>query len=267
MSPPHDLLHDALRRATSRSRTTAGSPPALENLKLEDDLIEVATPGLSPASSVSSTPAGSRSSSPSRAKKGGGAGKPRRDKTKEKMKAEANKNPFDPINRFPGEVNGRIFGELMADDLLACGLVCKRWRRSQTLSQFPFPPLFQPLTLVDSPRIPSLADYTWYLLLQALTWTEPQARKASYAESNGLPKWRASDAKEDWAEHFANIMRRDDTETKEADVDEDGLTMKEERELKWAEENEESELAGMDKVAMRAYYKVHSFSCSYTTQI
>ncbi|GAA5859728.1 hypothetical protein JCM5353_008322 [Sporobolomyces roseus] len=229
MSPPHDLLHDALRRATSRSRTTAGSPPALENLKLEDDLIEVATPGLSPASSVSSTPAGSRSSSPSRNKKGG-AGKPRRDKTKEKMKAESNKNPFDPINRFPGEVNGRIFGELMADDLLACGLVCKRWRRSQTL------------------------NYTWYLLLQALTWTEPQDRKASYAESNGLPKWRASDAKEDWAEHFANIMRRDDTETKEADVDEDGLTMKEERELKWAEENQE-ELEGMDKVAMRAYYK------------
>lgn len=230
MSPPHDLLHDALRRATSRSRTTAGSPPALESLKLEDDLIEVATPGLSPASSVSSTPAGSRSSSPSRNKKGGGAGKPRRDKTKEKMKAESNKNPFDPINRFPGEVNGRIFGELMADDLLACGLVCKRWRRSQTL------------------------NYTWYLLLQALTWTEPQDRKASYAESNGLPKWRASDAKEDWAEHFANIMRRDDTETKEADVDEDGLTMKEERELKWAEENQE-ELEGMDKVAMRAYYK------------
>lgn len=264
MSPPHDLLHDALRRATSRSRTIAGSPPALENLKLEDDLIEVATPGLSPASSVSSTPAGSRSSSPSRNKKGGGAGKPRRDKTKEKMKAESNKNPFDPINRFPGEVNGRIFGELMADDLLACGLVCKRWRRSQTLSQFS-PHFFRPSLFLffDSPSSLS-TDYTWYLLLQALTWTEPQDRKASYAESNGLPKWRASDAKEDWAEHFANIMRRDDTETKEADLDEDGLTMKEERELKWAEENQE-ELEGMDKVAMRAYYKVRFFACLYSS--
>ncbi|GAA5926247.1 uncharacterized protein JCM15063_000225 [Sporobolomyces koalae] len=230
MAPPHDLLHDALNRATSRSRT-AGSPPALEHLKLEDELIDVATPApSSPASSVASTPAGSRSSSPSRNKRGG-AGKPRRDKTKERQKAEANKNPLDPINRFPGEVNGRIFGELQTTDLLACGLVCKRWRRSQTL------------------------NYTWYLLLQSLTWTSPEERKATYAESNGLPKWRASDAKEDWAEHFANIMRRDDLESKEADVDEDGLTMKEERELKWAQENEENEFAGMDKVAMRAYYK------------
>lgn len=141
MSPPQDLLHDALRRATSRSRT-ATSPPALDSLKLEEDsLIDVATPApSSPASSVASTPAGSRSSSPSRAgRKSGGAGKPRRDKTKEKQKAEANKNPLDPINRFPGEVNGRIFGELMAPDLLACGLVCKRWRRSQTLSEFRAP--------------------------------------------------------------------------------------------------------------------------------
>jgi len=127
-------------------------------------------------------------------------------------------------------------------------------------SQSVSPPLFfinPPSLFFDSPSSLS-TDYTWYLLLQALTWTEPQDRKASYAESNGLPKWRASDAKEDWAEHFANIMRRDDTETKEADVDEDGLTMKEERELKWAEENQE-ELEGMDKVAMRAYYKVSSF--------
>lgn len=245
MSPPHDLLHDALKRATSRSRTTTGpSPPALEHLKLsseEEPLIDVATPAPSSvASSTSTTPAGSRSSSPSRAaaaasggsrKGGGGAGKPRRDKTKERLKAEANKNPLDPINRFPGQVNGRIFGELLAPDLLACGLVCKRWRRSQTL------------------------NYTWYLLLQSLTWTSPEERKATYAESNGLPQWRPNEAKEDWAQHFANIMRRDDTETKEADVDENGLTMKEERELKWAQENEEGETAGMDKVAMRAYYK------------
>lgn len=53
-------------------------------------------------------------------------------------------------------------------------------------------------------------------------------------------------------------MRRDDLETKEADVDENGLTMKEERELKWAQENEEEEMAGVDKVAMRAYYKVRA---------
>lgn len=32
--------------------------------------------------------------------------------------------------------------------------------------------------------------------------------------------------------------------------------MKEERELKWAEENEEAEALGADKVEMRKYYKV-----------
>ncbi|GAA6064720.1 hypothetical protein JCM10212_005843, partial [Sporobolomyces blumeae] len=135
MSPPHDLLHDALNRATSRSRT-GQSPPPIESLRLSDpdELVDVVTPApSSPASSRGSTPAGSRSSSPSRSGRKGGAGKPRRDKTKERMKAEQNKNPRDPINRFPGEVNGRIFGELLATDLLACGLVCKRWRRSQTL--------------------------------------------------------------------------------------------------------------------------------------
>lgn len=38
--------------------------------------------------------------------------------------------------------------------------------------------------------------------------------------------------------------------------DENGLTLKEERELKWAEENEAQEALGLDKVQMRQYYKV-----------
>lgn len=49
-----------------------------------------------------------------------------------------------------------------------------------------------------------------------------------------------------------------DQGVEETEVDENGLTMKEERELKWKEENEASEMAGMDKVAMREYYKVRS---------
>ncbi|GAA5870087.1 hypothetical protein JCM1840_003577 [Sporobolomyces johnsonii] len=235
MPPPTDLLHDALHRATSRSRTGEGAPPLsperLQALHLDEDdqLVEVRTPLPSAPSSAASTPSVSRSSSPSRKGKGG-AGKPRRDKAKERAKAEANKNPFDPLIRFPGQVNGRIFGELGVNDLLACGLVCKRWRRSQTM------------------------NYTWYLLLQSLTYTTPAERKATYAQSTGLPTWRQGDANQDWAQHFANVMRRDDLESKEADVDENGLTMKEERELKWKEENEASE-AGLDKVAMREYYK------------
>ncbi|BGP34203.1 hypothetical protein JCM10296v2_006018 [Rhodotorula toruloides] len=215
------------------------SPPAIDRLHLasdDDEQIEVCTPVPSNAGSVASTPASSRSASPTRAgagKRRGGAGKPRRDKTKEREKAEAMRNPLDPFLRFPNVVLGRILGELNANDLLAVGLVCKRWRRSQTL------------------------NYTWYLLLQSFTYVTPAERGRSYAEGDGVPTWRKGDASQDWAAHFANIFRRDDLDqgVEEAEVDENGLTMKEERELKWKEENEANEMAGLDKVAMREYYK------------
>ncbi|GAA6029075.1 hypothetical protein JCM8097_001581 [Rhodosporidiobolus ruineniae] len=242
MAPP-DLLHDALRRhAAQKGEDPALSPTALQALQLADDeQIEVRTPLPSAPGSVASTPSSSRSASPTRAggggggggggKRKGGAGKPRRDKTKEKEKADAMKNPLDPFLRFPGEVVGRILGELGADDLLSVGLVCKRWRRSQTL------------------------NYTWYLLLQSLTYVTPEERKSKYHETNGVPTWRASEAKEDWAARFASIFRRDDLEEPEAqDRDEDGLTKAEEHALKWAEENEAQE-GPIDKVAMREYYK------------
>lgn len=101
------------------------------------------------------------------------------------------------------------------------------------------------------------ADYSWYLLLDDYTYTSPSDRRRKYAETNGVPTWRSSEASQDWAAHFASIFRRDDVEEREPqDTDENGLTMKEERELKWKEENEASELAGMDKNAMREFYKV-----------
>ncbi|GAA6013551.1 hypothetical protein JCM10207_004772 [Rhodosporidiobolus poonsookiae] len=238
--PPSDLLHDALNRH-ARSAADAGSlsPTALHSLHLgsDDEEVEVRTPLPSAPGSVASTPSSSRSASPTRAgggggKRKGGAGKPRRDKTKEREKADAMKNPRDPFVRFPGEVLGRVLGELGAEELLQVGLVCKRWRRSQTL------------------------NYTWYLLLQSLTYVSPEERKRTYSEGKGLPTWLASEAKEDWAARFASIFRRDDLAEREpTDRDENGLTMKEERELKWAQENEESEFAGMDKNQMREYYK------------
>ncbi|BGP18636.1 hypothetical protein JCM10213_004186 [Rhodosporidiobolus nylandii] len=238
---PADLLHRALERHAAQNRSpddSSLSPTRLQALHLgeDDEEVEVRTPRASEPPSVASSVASSRSASPTRSsgggggKRKGGAGKPRRDKTKEKERAEANKNPLDPFLRFPGEVLGRVLGELGADDLLSVGLVCKRWRRSQTL------------------------NYTWYLLLQSLTYVSPEERKQQYSESNGLPTWRASEAKEDWAARFANIFRRDDIDERDLERDENGLTQKEERELKWAEENEEAE-GPIDKVAMREYYK------------
>ncbi|GJN92375.1 hypothetical protein Rhopal_005405-T1 [Rhodotorula paludigena] len=240
MTPAPDLLHTALNRHATQYRGSDGeplSPSALERLHLadeHDERIEVRTPAASTAGSVASSPSSSRSASPTRAagKRKGGAEKPRRDKTKEREKSEAMKNPSDPFLRFPGPVLGRVLGELGYHDLLSVGLVCKRWRRSQTL------------------------NYSWYLLLDDYTYTSPSDRRRKYAETNGVPTWRSSEASQDWAAHFASIFRRDDVEEREPqDTDENGLTMKEERELKWKEENEASELAGMDKNAMREFYK------------
>lgn len=142
----HDLLHEALNRHAGQLRGRDGEllSPRFERLALsgsddENELVEVRTPmTASVAGSVESTPASSRSASPSRAganRKKGGAGKPRRDKAKEREKAEQMRNPIDPFLRFPGEVLGRVLGDLDVRDLLAVGLVCKRWRRSQTLSE------------------------------------------------------------------------------------------------------------------------------------
>lgn len=143
----YDLLHTALHRHASQLRSPDGeplSPPLVDRLALsgsddENELVEVRTPmTASIAGSVESTPASSRSASPSRAgggKRKGGAGKPRRDKAKEREKADQMRNPIDPFLRFPGEVLGRVLGELDVRDLQSVGLVCKRWRRSQTLSE------------------------------------------------------------------------------------------------------------------------------------
>ncbi|GAA5857132.1 hypothetical protein JCM9279_006020 [Rhodotorula babjevae] len=242
MAPAPDLLHTALNRHASQQRTSDGeplSPQALERLRLssdDDEQIEVRTPLASVAGSVASSPSSSRSASPTRAsagrRKGGGAGKPRRDKTKEREKSEAMKNPVDPFLRFPGQVLGRVLSYLGYQDLTKVGLVSKRWRRSQTL------------------------NYTWFLLLQSYTFTDPAHRTPTYAESTGLPTWRSSEASQDWAAHFASIYQQPDVpEGDESDHDENGLTLKEERELKWRDENEADELAGMDKNAMREFYK------------
>jgi hypothetical protein len=102
----------------------------------------------------------------------------------------------------------------------------------------------------------ALTDYTWYLLLESFTYEDPTERRRKYADSDGTPTWRKGDAQQDWAQRFANVFSHDVSETVESDHDENGLTMKEERELKWKEENEASEMQGMDKVAMREFYKV-----------
>ncbi|KAM0756353.1 hypothetical protein T439DRAFT_321056 [Meredithblackwellia eburnea MCA 4105] len=245
-----DLLHDALTRHAQQSSITSNSittTPNIAQLSLSDDddeaLIQVRTP-LNPSTpattSRASTPGTSRSSSPTRsqqnaanaaknltAKPRSGAGKPRRDKTKEREKALANQNSMDPLSKFPGEISGRIFGELDHRDLLRCGLVSKRWRRSATI------------------------NYTWYLLLQSHTYVDPISKP--YKDSSALPTWRRGDSKVDWAARFASIFKRDETVIVESETDENGLTQKEEHEAKWAEENEAN--AGGDKNAMRSYYK------------
>lgn len=101
-------------------------------------------------------------------------------------------------------------------------------------------------------------DYTWYNLLQSITYTQaPATPSAPTTAASALLLWTRRDSKIDWSARFASVFRRDDLEDPEGDDrDEDGLTMKEERELKWKEEKEGQEAEKVDKVAMRAYYKV-----------
>lgn len=157
---PTDLLHSALNRhAANQSSPTKSNGGSLSpshlfsNLSIDEDeadneIIDVRTPLPSqpstPSISRSTTPSQSRSSSPTRRSGSkGGAGKPRRDKTKEKEKELANSNTMDPLTKFPGEINGRIFSYFELDDLLICGLVSKKWKKSMTISTFSyflFPP-------------------------------------------------------------------------------------------------------------------------------
>lgn len=89
--------------------------------------------------------------------------------------------------------------------------------------------------------------------MQAITYHSPASKP--YAASSSLPTWRRGDSKVDWAARYASINRRDDIERGPSDEDENGLTMKEEREAKWREENELAEDEAGDKGVMRAYYK------------
>ncbi|KAK4690641.1 hypothetical protein P7C70_g9528, partial [Phenoliferia sp. Uapishka_3] len=152
MPPADSLLHSALTRAALLAQPPQEGFQSLSLSDSDDDLISVRTPlasstpttSLSPATSRSSSPTRSNSTNPSPTKGGGialgltktrsGAGKPRRDKTKEREKADQAGKTMDPLIKFPGEVSGRIFGELGVDDLLSVGLVCKKWRRSATIS-------------------------------------------------------------------------------------------------------------------------------------
>jgi hypothetical protein len=149
---PSVLLHDALLRSTAlqQSLSTETAPLTLANLSLlseDDDLISVLTPAPSPSPSIASTPSQSRSSSPTRRSSSkGGSGKPRRDKTKEREKADGIKNSRDPLALFPGEVCGRVFAHFGVRELLDCGVVCKRWRRSMTLSESCFSVWGGPMT-------------------------------------------------------------------------------------------------------------------------
>ena len=138
--------------STGQASTSTGQPPGSHSQKesfpieSEDDLIAVLTPSATPFGTPTASRNTSRSSSPTRRSSsnklgGGGAGKPRRDKSKELAKSQANKlgadgtGSRDPLVKFEREVTGRIFGGLGSEDLLACGGVCKKWRGSQTLSQ------------------------------------------------------------------------------------------------------------------------------------
>lgn len=151
LSMSSDLLVAALNRATMRDHD-ARSPPMgssasaasseAEHSEDEDDSAytpvhtrpstpsgtprkgrELQHSGLASSHSNASTPAGSRSSSPSRL-------------AKKKLAEEAERRKSrDPLRRFDNDVSSKIFRELDVTSLARCMRVSKRWRRSATISR------------------------------------------------------------------------------------------------------------------------------------
>lgn len=153
-----DLLHAALNRATLRDHDarSAGhlSPPmgssasaASSDVHTDDDdddntytpvHTRPGTPSGTPRrgrdafashshhglTAAADSPAGSRSSSPSRL-------------AKKKMAEEAERRKSrDPLWRFDNDISSKIFRELDVPSLARCLRVSKRWRRSATISGF-----------------------------------------------------------------------------------------------------------------------------------
>lgn len=153
----NNLLHDAVVRAAMKREQSSGatSPEgrafATADLRAsltsddEDTITTVHTPAQTPGGSRSASRAGSRSTSPSRDGKGGGrvGAKARREAA-----AREKATSLDPLRRLPNELSVRIFelvglgadgmggeqGDLSGvRDLLKCGLVSTKWRRSATI--------------------------------------------------------------------------------------------------------------------------------------
>jgi len=238
-----DLLHAALNRHAASQGEAPNSPPSssLQSLHLApDELVPVQTPAGSAFGSPTTSAASSRASSPDRngsrsgSRKGKGKGKPPRDKTKEKAKADAGR--LDPLARFPNSVSARIFEPLSAGDLFRCQGVSKKWRKSQTI------------------------NYTWYRLMATIAHQQFDVPPAPpLLDPTGQLSWPRADSLADWSDKYTEAYRptafeSDDSfeESSGDERDEEGLTLKERREARWAEENEGQ---NMTKVEARQYYK------------
>ena len=82
----------------------------------------------------------------------------------------------------------------------------------------------------------TLPDFTWFNLLQSLTYVEiPVIISTSEAEL----LWTRRDSKINWRERFASIYAVPEIVEGADELNEEGLTMKEEREEKWQQENDE----------------------------
>lgn len=96
-------------------------------------------------------------------------------------------------------------------------------------------------------------DYAWYLLLRSITYS-PSGGSSTPAS---LLVWTRRDSKVAWSSEYAALFRAPLVELggeEGRDEDDEGVTMKEERERRWADEEAQGQV--VDKVAMRAYYKV-----------
>ncbi|KAG0146504.1 hypothetical protein CROQUDRAFT_657319 [Cronartium quercuum f. sp. fusiforme G11] len=248
-----DLKTDSLLspHKTNQTLITTSSNSSINDSDPEDITItQVHTPALIDSPPFV-TPASSRPCSPSKpSHQSSSPSNPSRPnsrvglRAKREAAAKAKASSSDPLLRFPNPINVRIFelvglgsdgtggsaGDIFSGvrDLMACGLVCQKWRTSATI------------------------NFVWFKLCSATSY------ESSLVKVFEPPTWTRKDSKVDWSARY-RIKNRIPDQTSHPDFEltsgPETLTANELKHQQWQQEEEERDGKFSNKLEARAFYK------------